>query len=160
MKITEINTDDFRDFWPVFKTVIQDQETYTFDPELTFDQAFETWCELPLKTYVVRLESRVVGTYYLKPNAAGPSAHICNCGYMVDPQARGQGIAKQMCEHSQEVARQLGFTAMQFNSVVSTNSAAIRLWKKLGFNIIGTIPKAYQHKTLGLVDSFIMHKFL
>jgi ribosomal protein S18 acetylase RimI-like enzyme len=79
---------------------------------------------------------------------------------MVSSEARGKGIARLMCEHSQETALALGFDAMQFNSVVSTNEVAVRLWEKLGFQIIGTIPKAYQHAHLGFVDSYIMYKWL
>ncbi len=77
---------------------------------------------------------------------------------MVSNEARGKGIARLMCEHSQETALEFGFDAMQFNSVVSTNEIAVKLWEKLGFQIIGTIPKAYKHAKLGLVDSYIMHK--
>lgn len=90
----------------------------------------------------------------------GPSKHICNCGYMVSEQARGKGIARQLCEHSQQIAKELGFSAMQFNSVVSSNKIAIKLWETLGYRIIGTIPKAYKHNQLGFVDSFIMYKAL
>ncbi len=90
----------------------------------------------------------------------GPSSHICNCGYMVSSEARGKGIARLMCEHSQETALRLGFDTMQFNSVVSTNEVAVKLWEKLGFQIIGTIPKAYKHAHLGLVDSYVMYKWL
>jgi ribosomal protein S18 acetylase RimI-like enzyme len=90
----------------------------------------------------------------------GPSGHICNCGYMVSEEARGQGIARSLCEHSQQVAIELGFEAMQFNSVVSTNKTAIKLWERLGFSIIGAIPKAYKHPKFGPVNSYIMYKSL
>lgn len=79
---------------------------------------------------------------------------------MVNPLARGKGVAKTLCIHSQKVAAKLGFLAMQFNSVVSTNTVAVNLWKKLGYQVIGTIPEAYQHKQQGLVDAFIMYKKL
>ncbi len=127
---------------------------------MTFEEAYTLWCEAPLKTFVAESEGKVLGSYYLKANAMGPSAHICNCGYMVSEAARGKGLARTLCEHSQRVALDLGFTAMQFNSVVSTNTVAVRLWETLGFKIIGTIPQAYQHKEFGLVDSYIMHKSL
>lgn len=158
--IREITQTDFEQFWPTFSAIIKAQETYAFDPELTLDQAFTLWCESPLKTYVYVEDDKVLGTYYIKPNAMGPSSHICNCGYMVSSEARGKGIARQMCEHSQQMALELGFDAMQFNSVVASNEVAVKLWQKLGFNIIGTIPKAYQHGQLGLVDCYIMHKWL
>ncbi|MBD1584623.1 GNAT family N-acetyltransferase [Pseudoalteromonas sp. S16_S37] len=158
--ITAITQQDFRNFWPAFKDIIQAQQTYAFDPDMSFEQAYQLWCKAPLKAFAYKVDGEVLGTYYLKANAMGPSSHICNCGYMVSEAARGQGIAKKLCEHSQHIAKEMGFEAMQFNSVVSSNEGAIRLWQKLGYNIIGTIPKAYKHPQLGYVDSHIMHKLL
>ncbi|WMS88647.1 GNAT family N-acetyltransferase [Pleionea litopenaei] len=158
--IAAMNRESFEQFWPAFKDIILQQETYAFDAEMTCEESYQLWCASPIRSYGWFEENVVLGTYYLKANAMGPSNHICNCGYMVKPDAGGQGIARKLCEHSQLIARQLGFEAMQFNSVVSTNERAIRLWKTLGFDIIGTIPKAYRHPRLGYVDSFIMHKLL
>jgi GNAT superfamily N-acetyltransferase len=158
--IREITKSDFEMFWPTFSAIIQAQETYAFDPDMTLEQAFTLWCEVPLKTYVFVENDAVLGTYYIKPNAMGPSNHICNCGYMVAGDARGKGIARLMCEHSQKIAIELGFEVMQFNNVVSTNEIAVRLWERLGFAVIGTIPKAYKHAQLGLVDSYVMYKWL
>ncbi|CAD5282522.1 Acetyltransferase [Alteromonas sp. 38] len=158
--IREITKLDFESFWPTFYSVIQAQETYAFDPNMTLEEAYSLWCEIPLNAYVFVESNAVLGTYYIRPNAMGPSSHICNCGYMVSPEARGKGIARLMCEHSQKKAIELGFDAMQYNSVVSTNNVAVRLWEKLGYSIIGTIPKAYKHGQLGLVDSYIMYKWL
>ncbi|GEA49910.1 N-acetyltransferase [Vibrio inusitatus NBRC 102082] len=158
--IREITKLDFESFWSTFSMVIQAQETYAFEPNMTQEDAYFLWCEMPLKAYVFVENDVVLGTYYIKPNAMGPSGHICNCGYMVSSEARGKGIARLMCEHSQKKAVEFGFDAMQFNSVVSTNKVAVKLWEKLGFSIIGTIPKAYNHGQLGLVDSYIMYKWL
>jgi ribosomal protein S18 acetylase RimI-like enzyme len=158
--IKEMTRLEFEEFWPVFKSVIEAQETYAFDSDMTLDQAYDLWCAKPLRSFAFIENGKVLGSYYLKANAMGPSNHICNCGYMVDERATGRGIARQLCEHSQKVAVDLGFKAMQFNSVVSSNSIAVRLWEKLGFTIIGTIPDAYRHPKLGYVDSYIMHKQL
>lgn len=160
MQISETTRSDFELFWPVFKDVVSAQETYAFDPGIDLDTAYNLWCLSPQKSYVVKENDLVLGTYYLRANASGPSSHIANCGYMVSPASRGKGIARMLCLHSQEIAIELGFTAMQYNSVVSTNEVAVKLWQKLGYSIIGTIPNAYNHKRLGLVDSFIMHKQL
>ena len=160
VKISEITKSDFEDFWPVFKEVVVDQETYAFDPEINFETAYDLWCVCPHKVFVIKENGVVLGSYYIKANASGPSSHISNCGYMVSPESRGKGIARKLCLHSQQVAIELGFSAMQFNSVVSTNEIAIKLWQKLGYKIIGTIPNAYKHKKLGYVDSFIMYKQL
>ncbi|WP_368509302.1 N-acetyltransferase family protein [Agarivorans sp. 1_MG-2023] len=115
---------------------------------------------MPAKCFVYEENDEILGSYYLKANAMGPGSHVCNCGYMVSEAARGKGIARQLCLHSQQQALQLGFSAMQFNSVVSTNEAAIALWKKLGFDVIGIIPNGYQHSEQGLVDCLIMFKAL
>ena len=160
MLVTEMTKDDFDNFWPIFKTIIEAEETYAFDPGLNQEQAYQLWCTSAEKAFVIKEGNEVLGTYYIRPNAAGPSSHISNCGYMVSPKSRGKGIAKTLCLHSQKTALALGYTAMQFNSVVSSNIIAIGLWEKLGFVIIGTIPNAYDHKTLGLIDSYIMHKQL
>ncbi len=96
----------------------------------------------------------------IKANAAGPGDHVCNCGYMTAPAARGHGIAGKLCAHSLEVARKLGFSAMQFNSVVATNTVAVALWQKHGFEIVGTLPNAYRHARHGLVDCHVMFRSL
>lgn len=160
MDITAISEAEFRQFWPTFKSIVEARETYAFDPHMSYADAYRLWCELPHFTFVAREGELVLGTYYLKPNAAGPGDHVCNCGYMVSPEARGRGVARAMCEHSQAVAREAGFLAMQFNAVVSTNQVAIRLWQSLGYQIIGTVPKGYRHAHQGLVDTHIMHKAL
>ena len=160
MQISEVTKSDFESFWPVFKEVVSAQETYAFDPEIDFESAYNLWCLSPQKAYVIKDNGLILGSYYIKPNASGPSSHIANCGYMVSLESRGKGIARKLCLHSQQIAIELGYSAMQFNSVVSSNEIAINLWIKLGYKIIGTIPKAYKHKKLGFIDSFIMHKHL
>ncbi len=105
-------------------------------------------------------QGALLGSYYLKANAAGPGQHVCNCGYMVTPQARGKGVASAMCEHSQQEAVTQGFKAMQFNAVVASNHVAVGLWQRLGFEIVGTVPNAYQHASLGYVDTHVMYKAL
>lgn len=160
MNIKLISKQDFQLFWPTFQEVIQAEETYAFEPTMGLNSAYELWCEKPQETYVIKDEENVVGSYYIKSNSTGPSSHICNCGYMVAPESRGKGIARKLCEHSQERAAKLGYKAMQFNAVVSTNLIAVNLWKKLGFEIVGTVPNSYRHKKLGFVDTFVMYKWL
>jgi L-amino acid N-acyltransferase YncA len=142
---------------PVFRS----GETYPFSPEITESEAHDVWVKAPAATYVATNENNeIVGTYYIKPNQPALGAHVCNCGYVVAETARGRGIASQMCQHSQEEATKLGFRAMQYNLVVSTNQAAVHLWQKHGFEIIGTVPEAFRHPTQGLVDAHIMYKKL
>src|SRR5882672_5389092 len=119
------------------------------------------WMAAAVRTYVACVDGdRVAGTYILKPNQQGPGAHVANAGYMVSDEYSGRGIGKAMCAHSLDEARSLGFEAMQFHSVVSTNHAAIHLWQKMGFSIVGTVPRAFRHREFGLVDIYVMHRFL
>ena len=136
-------------------------DTYAFAPASTEAEILNAWVELPLATYVACSdEGAIIGTYVLKPNQPGLGSHVCNCGYVVSAEARGKGIASAMCEHSQAEAIRLGFRAMQFNLVVSTNEGAVRLWQKLGFHIAGTLPGAFCHAQHGYVDAYVMYKRL
>ena len=161
LAFSPITDDDFAVFWPTFQAIVAAQETYAFDPDISFEAARQLWCKAPNASVVAKDENgQVLGAYYLKTNAAGPGDHICNCGYMVTPAARGKGVARAMCEHSQQQARELGFLAMQYNAVVATNEVAVALWQKLGFSIVGTVPNAYRHARFGFVDTHVMHKML
>ncbi len=113
--------------------------------------------QLPRKTYVAEEKGQILGTYYIKTNRAGPGRHVCNCGYMVSSKARGKGLATSMCEHSQEIAIKLGYKAMQFNLVATSNDGAVRLWNKLGFDTVGRLPKAFSHPSKGYVDALVMY---
>lgn len=158
--IRPITSDDFDRFWPTFQAIAEAQETYAPTILRSRRRRRALWIDLPLHTSVAEADGELLGSYYLKPNAVGPGAHVCNCGYMVAPAARGKGVAQRMCEHSLQVARDAGFLAMQLNSVVATNTVAVALWKKMGFEIVGTLPRAYRHRTLGLVDCYVMYRWL
>ncbi len=160
MNIRLISDADFDQVWPIIRQVVQAQETYAFDPQMDRASAWNLWVTLPRATFVAERDGQILGTYYIKPNAAGPGDHVCNCGYMTAPSARGQGVAGALCAHSLKTARELGFSAMQFNSVVSTNEVAGALWQKHGFAIVGTLPKAYRHARHGLVDCYVMYRCL
>jgi ribosomal protein S18 acetylase RimI-like enzyme len=158
--IRPMTVEDFDAFWPTFEAVVVAQETYAYDPALSKAQALHLWLEYPMCTLIAEEDGVLLGSYYLKANAAGPASHVSNCGYMVTPAARGRGVARLMCEHSQQLAREQGFSAMQFNSVVATNEVAVALWQKLGFEVVGRLPRAYRHARLGLVDCLVMFKWL
>ena len=161
MEIRKYQETDWSQVWPIIKKVFRAGETYAFTPEITEQEAHNIWVELPQKTYVVTDQNNIIlGTYYIKPNQPGLGSHVCNCGYIVSENVRSKGIASIMCEHSQKKAVNLGFRAMQYNLVVSTNEGAIRLWKKFGFQVIGTLPKAFNSKSAGYVDALIMYKQL
>ncbi len=160
MQIREASDEDWDKLWPIFRDIVSAGETYAFDPDTTLEEGRDIWLAKPRVTFLVEEDGEALGTYYLKTNQAGPGKHVCNCGYMVSPAARGRGLATTMCEHSQQVARDLGYEAMQYNFVASTNEGAVRLWKKLGFEIVGTLPNAFRHPTHGFVDAYVMYKWL
>lgn len=160
-KIRPFAQSDWPALWPILQTTFAAGDTYTFSPQSTEADIYKAWVELPAATYVACNEAGdILGTYFIKPNQPGLGAHVSNCGYVVSKAAQGQGIAAQMCEHSQKLAIEMGFRAMQFNFVVSTNTGAVRLWQKQGFEIVGTLPEVFQHQKLGFVDAFVMFKKL
>ena len=161
-EIRRANESDFEAIWPIFREVVERGDTYAFDPETTRAEARSIWMSDGVMTYVAcdDGDGEVVGTYILKPNQPGLGSHVANAAYMVRADAQGRGLGRAMCEHSLGEARKAGFLAMQFNMVVSTNEAAVGLWKKLGFSVVGTLPKAFRHRRLGLVDAYVMHRFL
>lgn len=158
--IRRATPEDFEQIWPIFREVVAAGDTYAFDRDTPKAEALRLWMQLPEATYVAEEAGTVLGTYYIKRNALGPGGHVCNCGYMVSGDARGRGLATAMCEHSQVEARRLGFRAMQFNLVVETNEGAVRLWRRLGFDVIALIPKAFEHPERGLVGGYVMYKWL
>lgn len=160
MNIREATRADFDHIWPIFREIAAAGETYAYPRDISKEQAFETWMEIPRKTYVLEADGTILGTYYIKTNQSGPGDHVCNCGYMVSSAARGRGVATAMCEHAQSTARTLGYKAMQFNFVASTNEGAVRLWNRFGFAVVGRLPKAFLHPSKGYVDALVMYKWL
>jgi len=132
-----------------------------FDPNISKGEAYKAWITTPKKTFVaVDTNDNPIATYYLKPNQPTLGAHICNCGYIVSKSARGKGIARLLCEHSQIQAKEMGFRGMQFNAVVSTNTVAVNLWLSLGFEKVGVIPGGFYSSGSGYVDTYVMFKNL
>ncbi len=160
LSIREIDADEFDLVWPIFHTVVSAGETYAYPVDITFEQARSLWTTAPSRCFVAQADADVLGCYMLKPNQAGPGNHVANAGYMTADHARGRGVASALCEHSLASARTAGFLAMQFNCVVSSNEIAVRLWQKHGFRIVGTLPKVFRHARMGLVDAYVMHRFL
>lgn len=141
MHLREAEKEDWNLIWPIFNEIVKAEETYAYESGTTKEQAEKIWIEAPRKTFVFEESGEILGTYYLKTNQAGPGNHVCNCGYMVSSKARGRGLATTMCEHSQQIAVALGYKAMPFNFVASSNEGAVRLWGKLGFETVGRLPQ-------------------
>lgn len=134
--------------------------SFPLESDLSEDDARAYWTAPGLSTYVAKAEGQVVGTYAMKSNGRGPASHVANAGYMVRGGWSGRGVGTTLGLHSLEMARAAGFLAMQFNGVVSTNDRAIALWTRLGFKIVGTVPRAFRHPRRGFVDIHIMHRAL
>jgi ribosomal protein S18 acetylase RimI-like enzyme len=158
--LREIQANEFERVWPIFQSVIAGGDTYSYAPDTRFEQARDAWTTAPSRCFVAERDGDVLGAYLLKPNQSGLGNHVANAGYMVSPSARGQGIASTMCKHSMEQARCAGFTAMQFNFVVSTNTIAVHLWQRHGFQIVGRVPGAFRHALYGHTDVYVMHREL
>ena len=146
--------------WNIFHEIVAAGDTYAFDPGMSREEALAYWFRAGTRTYVAENDGRVVGTYLLRANQPSPGSHVANAAFMVAQDARGKGVGRKMAEHSLAEARRLGFRAMQFNFVVSTNTSAIHLWQQLGFKIVGTLPGAFRHPRAGYVDVYVMFRLL
>ena len=146
--------------WAILEPVFRAGETYPHPRDIDRESALAYWFSPGHEVFVAEDNGAVVGTYFLKANQKGGGAHVANCGYMTAPDATGRGVARAMCQHSLERARQRSFRAMQFNFVVSTNERAVRLWQSFGFQIVGRLPQVFEHPTLGFVDALVMYREL
>ena len=161
MKICPATQADRDAIWNIFREVVAAGDTYALDPNISREDALAYWFAPGTDTYVTEQPAiGIAGTYILRPNQSGGGSHVANAGFMVSASARGQGIGRAMAEHCLSEARRLGFRAMQFNYVISTNTAAIRLWQDLGFEIVGTLPGAFRHPHKGYVDVYVMDRSL
>ena len=146
--------------WAILEPTFRAGETYPIPREVSRTDALGYWRAPGNAVFVAEDSGDVVGTYYLRANTGGGGAHVANCGYMVAPAAYGRGVARAMCLHSLDEAKRRGFTAMQFNLVISSNSRAVALWQRCGFTIVGRLPGAFRHPRLGPVDAFVMFREL
>src|SRR5215204_3393316 len=160
MRICRATELDSGPMWAIFQAVVGPGDTLPF-PADTDRSAFEPqWLGGELESYVAVIDERVVGMYQYGANRSGRGAHVATATYAVHPGEQGKGVGRALVEHSLAAAASAGYLAMQYNYVVGTNAAAIRLYEQLGFAIVGTLPKAFRHQTLGLVDAHVMYRFL
>ncbi|WP_363789542.1 N-acetyltransferase [Mesorhizobium sp.] len=146
--------------WSMLEPVLLAGETYALPRDWNRDQGLGYWFSEGNEVFVSEDAGEIAGCYFLHANQRGGGAHVANCGYVTSAASTGRGIATAMCEHSLQRAAELGFRAMQFNFIISTNERAVKLWQRLGFAIVGTIPQAFDHPQLGYVDAFVMHRML
>jgi L-amino acid N-acyltransferase YncA len=154
-------TDADRDaIWKTFHATVAPGDAFVYDPNTPREEAEAYWFAKGTRTYVAEQSGNVAGSYILRANRPGLGDHVANAGFMVAPEARGLGIGRAMGEHALVEARRLGYRAMQFNFVISSNESAVRLWQQLGFQIVGTLPGAFRHTSKGFVDAYVMFRLL
>lgn len=159
MEIRAATAGDFDAMWAIFRAAIATEDALPFAGTFEASTFQGHWFGLQ-PAYVALLQDHVVGMYKMGANFPDLGAHVASATYVVDPTVQGRGVGRALVEHSLDRARAEGFLAMQFNYVVSTNAPAVALYRKLGFAVVGTLPEAFRHRTLGLVDVFVMHRFL
>jgi ribosomal protein S18 acetylase RimI-like enzyme len=184
MKIRAATEADHDAIWNIFHAIVAVGDTYALDPKMSREEALAYWFRGDAHTYVAELDRQsvgeavgfpgtatpsptagtkdrvIVGTYILRPNQPGPGSHVANAAFMVAPDAQRLGVGRKMAEHCLSEARRMGFRAMQFNFVVSTNAPAIHLWEQLGFKIVGVLPGAFHNPEQGYVDVYVMYRSL
>lgn len=161
LQIREYLETDWPSVWRIFQDVVAAGDTYAYDPDWSPEQARDVWVEIPPGHTVVACDgAQVLGTAKMGPNRPGPGSHVATASFMVARDARGRGIGRTLGEYALRWALEQGYAAMQFNAVVESNHGAVRLWQALGFQIIGTVPEAFEHPALGRVGLHIMHRRL
>jgi L-amino acid N-acyltransferase YncA len=146
--------------WQMLEPVIRAGEVFALPREMTREQGLASWFADGNWVFVAEEEGQVAGSYYVHANQKGGGSHVANCSYLTAGWALGRGVAGAMCAHSLDFARSVGFRAMQFNFVVSTNQAAVHLWIKHGFEVLARLPAAFEHPALGFVDALVMWRAL
>ena len=161
MEIRDYTDGDWEAIWPIFHEVVAAGDTYVYDPYWSSEQAHDVWVQNPPGHTVVAVEgTRLLGTAHVGPNRPGPGSHVATASFMVARAHRGRGVGRLLGEHVVDWARARGYHAIQFNAVVESNEAAVALWKALGFAIVGTVPEAFEHPTLGRVGLHVMYRRL
>lgn len=157
VRIRPAEPGDWGKIWPFFARIVADGETYAYPAGLTERTAAPWWMEEPPGVTVVAVDGDVVlGSAKTGPNRPGRGAHVATASFMVDPAYQGRGVGRALGEHVLSLARAAGYRSMQFNAVVETNTAAVALWRSLGFRIMTTVPEAFDHPKHGLVGLHVM----
>ena len=159
MDIRPVDDHDWEQIYPFFSAIVAAGETYAYPEHLSSDEARAFWIARPPGRTVVAVDGdTVLGTATMGPNRAGRGSHIATASFMVDPAQQGRGVGRALGLHVLDWARGAGYRGIQFNAVVETNRAAVRLWQSLGFEILATVPGAYDHRKHGYVGLHVMYR--
>lgn len=157
MHIRDYEDTDWPQIWPFFREIVAAGETYTYDPAWTPEQACDVWTS-PDHIVVAEDDGVILGSAGMGTNRPGPGSHVSTASFMVSSAAQGRGVGRTLGEYAVAWGRERGFAGMQFNAVVETNTVAVRLWQALGFEIVGTVPGAFEHPTHGRVGLHVMYQ--
>jgi L-amino acid N-acyltransferase YncA len=160
VSIEPAGQDDRDAIWRIMEPIIRAGETYALPRDMGRADALAHWFASDRAVFVAKDGREILGTYYLRANRPGPGAHVANAGFMVAQDAGRHGVGQRLCEHALTTATDRGFRAMQFNFVVASNTRAVRLWQRMGFEVAGRMPKAFEHPGLGPVDALMMFREL
>ncbi len=156
--IRDAAAEDWDAIWPIFRETVAAGETYAFPADLTSEEAASLWLERqPGRTVVLEEDGRVLGTAKMGPNRPDRGSHVGTASFMVASDTRGRGVGRRLGEHVVAWHREQGYRGIQFNAVVETNTAAVRLWHALGFVTIGTVPGAFRSHEHGYVGLHVMY---
>ncbi|MEQ1706239.1 MAG: GNAT family N-acetyltransferase [Rickettsiales bacterium] len=161
-KIRPARLEDFEEIYDIFCDVLNEGKTYSYTlAEMTPERSLAYWISAKgTHCMVADVDGKVAGVAAVRPHRTGRAHHVANASFIVHPDYRRLGIARALGEAALKYAKKHGYKAMQFNFVVSVNKIAVELWQSLGFKIVGTLPKGFDHASKGLVDVYIMHRFL
>jgi ribosomal protein S18 acetylase RimI-like enzyme len=158
--IRPVERQAFPQLWPILEPVIREGATYPLPTALGTGEAETYWFAPGNHVFAAAAGDAIVGTYYLRANQRGGGDHVANAGFMTAPAMRGRGVARAMAAHALSQAAELGFDAMQFNFVISSNIRAVSLWRSMGFIIVGVLPDAFHLLEGRLVDVYVMYRKL
>ena len=159
MEIRAYRPEDLPGLAAVWNEVVRDGVAFPQLDELDAAGAREFFAAQDFTAAAVE-DGRVLGLYILHPNNVGRCGHQTNASYAVSSAARGRGVGEALVRHSLQKAAQLGYRLLIFNAVVAGNTAAIRLYEKLGFVRIGTVPGGFLLKDGGWSDTILFYHTL
>ena len=161
MQIRDLEDDDWSQVWPIVREVVRAADTFTYEPAMTAEQAYDIWVQRPPgRTVVAHDGDTIIATAHMNTNRPGPGSHVATASFMVAADMRGRGIGGALVRDALDWARGRGYAGMQFNAVAASNTSAVELYQRHGFAIVGTVPGAFEHPAQGRVGLHVMYSEL